>query len=110
MRISVPLVAMVALSAVVVWAADIKSGEKAYIEECKGCHQMNGAAVASVSKKMQKQGVTMRDLRIPEVQAKTDAELKKMITDGTGKMEAVKVLSAADVDNVVAFMRTMKKK
>ena len=51
----------------------------------------------------------MRDLKAPTVQAKTDAEWKKMILEGTGKMKAVKALSAADADNVVAFMRTLKK-
>jgi mono/diheme cytochrome c family protein len=98
------------LAGVAANAADVKAGQKAYEEECKGCHLMNGAAVSSVAKSMQKQGVTMRDLKAKEVQAQTDVEWKKMITEGTGKMKAIKTLSAADVDNVVAFMRTLKKK
>ena len=97
------------LAAAAAWAADVKAGQKSYEVECKDCHQMNGAAVPSVMKSMQKQGVTMRDLKAPEVQAQTDDVWKKAITAGSGKMKPVKTLSAADVDNVVAFMRTLKK-
>jgi hypothetical protein len=43
-----------------------------------------------------------------EVQAKSDAELKKVITEGKGKMKPVAGLSAKQVDNVVAFIRTLK--
>ena len=103
------VLAVTVLASVTAYAADLAAGQRSYEEECKDCHQMNGAAVPSVAKKMQLQGVTMRDLKAPTVQAKTDAEWKKMILEGTGKMKAVKALSAADADNVVAFMRTLKK-
>lgn len=39
----------------------------------------------------------------------TDAEMKSIITDGKGKMKAVKTVSGADVDNVVAYVRSFKK-
>ena len=51
----------------------------------------------------------MRHLGSKEVQAKSDAELTKDITAGNGKMKAVAGLSEADVANVVAFVRTLKK-
>ena len=51
----------------------------------------------------------MRDLGSIEVQSQSDAELKAVITDGKGKMKPVKTVTGADVDNVVAFMRTLKK-
>jgi hypothetical protein len=43
-----------------------------------------------------------------EVQSKSDAELKKAITEGKGKMKPVAGLSAKQVDDVVAFVRTLK--
>jgi hypothetical protein len=42
------------------------------------------------------------------VQKKSDADLKANITMGVGKMKPVN-LSGADLDNVVAFARTLKK-
>jgi hypothetical protein len=36
------------------------------------------------------------------------AELKKIITEGKGKMKPVKAVSGAAVDDVVAYVRTFK--
>jgi hypothetical protein len=44
-----------------------------------------------------------------KVQAKSDADLKKAITAGTGTMKPVAGLSDSDDSNVVAFLRTLKK-
>lgn len=54
--------------------------------------------------------VTMRHLGSKEVQAKSDAELKKIITEGTGKMKAIKDIPPAHVDKVIAYVRTLKGK
>jgi mono/diheme cytochrome c family protein len=91
------------------YAGDAKAGTKTYETECKECHQMNGAPISSVAKSMLKQGVKMRDLKAPEVQSQSDAEWKKSILEGNGKMKAVKTMSAADTDNVIAYMHTLKK-
>jgi len=109
MRRFLGVVAATVVAAVNAGAADVKAGQKSYEDECKDCHMMNGAPAASVAKKMLKQGVTMRDLKAKEVQSQTDDAWKKTIAEGNGKMKPVKTLSAADVDNVVAFMRTLKK-
>jgi hypothetical protein len=39
----------------------------------------------------------------------SDADLKTVITQGKGKMKPVQGLSDADVGNVIAFIRTLKK-
>ena len=91
-------------------AADAKAGEAIYMRECSDCHQKNGAPVSSVGKSMQKQGVKMLDLRDAEVQAHTDDQWKKQIVEGVGKMKPVKGLSTGEVDNVIAFIRILKKK
>jgi hypothetical protein len=43
------------------------------------------------------------------VQAKTDADLKKAVTDGTGKMKAVKSVTGPALDDLVAYLRSLKK-
>ena len=101
--------AVAAFSTVAASGADAKAGQAAYDRECSDCHAMNGAPVASVLKAMKKQSVTMRDLAAREVQTQTDADWKKLILEGTGKMKPIK-MSAPDIENVSAFMRTLKKK
>jgi mono/diheme cytochrome c family protein len=44
-----------------------------------------------------------------EVQKMSDADLKKVIVEGKGKMKPVQGLSDAEIDNVIAYVRTMKK-
>jgi len=52
--------------------------------------------------------VTFKPLGSEEIQKKTDAEFKKIITEGKDKMKPVKDLSDADMDNIIAFVRTLK--
>jgi hypothetical protein len=52
--------------------------------------------------------VEMRALGSKEVQAQSDVDLKKVITQGKGKMKGVSGLSDKQVDDVVAFVRTLK--
>jgi hypothetical protein len=53
--------------------------------------------------------VEIKPLGSADVQKQSDADLKKVLTDGRGKMKAVAGLSAADADNLVAHMRSLKK-
>ena len=53
--------------------------------------------------------VEIRDLGSAEVQGKSDGDLKKAITDGVGKMKPVSGVAGADLDNLVAFIRSLKK-
>ena len=87
-------------------AADLKKGQAAYDEECKSCHGESGAPNKPLEKKLK---ITMKDLRDPSVTAKTDAEWKKIITAGVGKMKPVKTLSGSAVDDVIAYCRAFKK-
>jgi hypothetical protein len=52
--------------------------------------------------------VEMRPLGSKDVQAQSDADLKKIVTDGKGKMKPIAGLTATQVDDVVAFLRTLK--
>jgi ribosomal protein L19E len=53
--------------------------------------------------------VDMKDLKSAEVQAMSDDDIKKVITDGKGKMKPVKTVSGAALDDVVAYVRSLKK-
>jgi len=92
-------------SAATTWAADAKAGQAAYDRSCKSCHGADGAPNAAIAKMMK---VEMRDLKSPEVQAMSDDDLKKAITDGKGKMKPIASASASAAD-IVAYIRTWKK-
>jgi mono/diheme cytochrome c family protein len=76
-----------------------------YDKSCKSCHGPEGAGNPAVAKMMK---VEMKALGSKEVQAKSDDDLKAVITKGTGKMKPIMSLSGDQVSAVVAFVRTLK--
>ncbi len=87
-------------------AGDATKGKETYTAKCKTCHGADGAGNAGMGKALK---VEFKHLGSKEVQAKKDDELKKVVTDGTGKMKALTpALAAADLDNVIAYVRTLK--
>ena len=84
--------------------ADAAAGKAVYMAKCKACHGANGEGNPAIAKM---KGVTMKALGSKEVQAKSDAQLKKDSTTGIGKMPPVK-LTDAEADSMVAFLRTLK--
>jgi len=104
MRTTLIVLGLVA-AATAMQAADVKAGQAAYDKSCKSCHGADGTPNAAVAKMMK---VDMKDLKSPEVQAMSDDDLKKAITDGKGKMKPMPSLAASAAD-IVAYMRTWKK-
>jgi mono/diheme cytochrome c family protein len=86
-------------------AADAAAGKEIYSKKCTSCHGISGEAKESAVKALK---VEMRHLGSKEVQAKSDAELKKIILEGSGKMKSVSI-DAKAADDVVAYLRTLKK-
>jgi mono/diheme cytochrome c family protein len=86
-------------------AADSAAGKAVYDKACKSCHAADGAGNPAVAKMMK---VDMKDLKSADVQGMSDDDLKKVITDGKGKMKPVASASASAAD-VVAYLRTWKK-
>ena len=87
-------------------AADAKAGAADYDKSCKRCHGADGAGNPAIAKMMK---VDLRALASAEVQKISDADMKKLITDGKGKMKPVQGVTPAQVDNIIAYVRTMKK-
>jgi len=80
-------------------------GKEVYERSCKTCHGADGRGNLKMAKMLK---VEIRDLGTKEVQAKTADELKKAITKGNGKMKPVTGLTSKQLEDVVAFLRTMK--
>jgi mono/diheme cytochrome c family protein len=106
MRILVATLVLTGTSAVVGYGADAKAGQPLYDKACKSCHGADGTPNATIAKMMK---VDMKDLKSPEVQAMIDADIKKIILDGKGKMKPVATVSDPDAEKVVAYVRSLKK-
>ena len=102
MRTILTTVAIAALSAASVFGAS----SAAYDKGCKSCHGADGTPNPAIAKMMK---VDMKDLKGPDVQAMSAADLKKIITDGKGKMKGVKTLSPAEADEAAAYVHSLKK-
>ncbi len=88
-------------------AGDATAGKDVFLKKCKACHGEDGQGNQGMAKLLK---TTITPLDAAEVQSKSDAELKKIITEGKDKMKPVKDLGEADIANVIAFVRTFKKK
>ena|SRR5437867_13201065 len=80
-------------------------GKTVFGAKCQPCHGPNGEGKASIAKMY---GVQMHPLGSKEVQTKSDADIKKTITTGQGKMKPVTGLSEKQIEDVIAFVRTLK--
>jgi mono/diheme cytochrome c family protein len=85
-------------------AAFAQAGKDVYDKSCKGCHGADGSGNPAIAKAMK---LELKHLGSKEVQAKTDAVLKKETLEGVGKMKPVK-LTEKQATDVVAFIRTLK--
>lgn len=85
--------------------AGAPEGKTVYGAKCQGCHGANGEGKAAIAKMF---SVTMHPLGSKEIQSKTDADFKKVITEGHGKMKPVTGLDDKQVADVIAFVRTLK--
>ena len=89
------------------FAADAAAGKDVFLKKCATCHGQNGEGKAALAKALK---VEFRHLGSREVQAKSDAELKKITLEGTGKMKPVREFDPKTADDVLAFLRTLEKK
>jgi len=97
---------ILATSAAGAYATDVKAGQAAYGKACKSCHGADGTANPAIAKMMK---VEMRGLQSPEVQALSEAEIKRVIVEGQGKMKPLTSFAGAAAGDVAAYVKTMKK-
>ncbi|HTX34134.1 MAG TPA: cytochrome c [Bryobacteraceae bacterium] len=93
-------------SAVALAAGNATEGKAVYDRSCKNCHGATGEANPAIAKMMK---VEIANLGSPEVQKMSDADLAKIITTGKGKMQPIRSVTGKSVDDVVAYIRTLKK-
>jgi mono/diheme cytochrome c family protein len=81
--------------------ADAAAGEATFKSKCAACHGADGKGKASMPG---------TDLTTADVAKKSDADLTATITNGKPpKMPPYKSLSADQIKDVVAYIRTLKK-
>lgn len=97
--------ALLVLAVTAIFGADAKAGKTAYDRACKSCHGADGAANPAIAKMMK---VEMKDLKSAEIQGMPNDAIAKVIMEGKGKMMAVKSVTGPAVDNVVAYVKTLK--
>jgi mono/diheme cytochrome c family protein len=86
--------------------AAASQGETLYKGKCASCHGPDGAGQTSMGKMMK-----VNDLRSPEVQKKSDAELAEFIAKGKSPMPAYeKTLNQEQIKAVVSYLRELAKK
>jgi mono/diheme cytochrome c family protein len=91
---------ILALCSTGAWAADAAAGKAIFDAKCKTCHGADGQGNPAIAKMMK---VEMKPL------GESAADVKKVITEGQGKMKPVAGVTSADLDNVVAYVHTLKK-
>jgi mono/diheme cytochrome c family protein len=110
MKLNLTLGCIVAIASIAVQpalaAGDAKAGKEVFAKKCASCHGTEGEGKDAVAKMLK---VEIRHLGSKEVQSKADAEIKKTILEGTGKMKAVSGVDSKAADDVVAYLRTLKK-
>jgi len=101
--IAIGTISLIAFAGLAIAGAN--EGKELYAAKCAPCHGANGEGKAAIAKMY---GVTQRPLASKEVQAQSDADLKKIIISGKGKMKPVSGVTEKQADDVVAFLRTLK--
>jgi mono/diheme cytochrome c family protein len=92
-RIALTL-ALLSLPAAVAFAGDAAAGKAIFATKCKACHGADGAGGA-----MDKASIA----------GTSEAAAKAAVEKGKGKMKPVATVSGADLDNVAAFVASLKK-
>ena len=101
------LVVAIALPLFSAGKGDAAAGKVVFAKRCASCHGPEGEGKEAIAKMFK---VEMHHLGAKGVQAKSDADLQKIVTQGTGKMKAVTGLSEKELTDLLAYLRTLSKK
>jgi cytochrome c6 len=85
--------------------AAASSGADVFKSKCAACHAPDGSGNTPMGQKLK-----VRDLHSADVQKQSDADLTAIITNGKPPMPAYgKTLSSADIQELVAYIRSLAK-
>ena len=88
------------------FAQDAAAGKAVYAKKCQSCHAADGNGNATMANALK---VEIKPLSSDEVQKMSDADLKKIITAGMGKMKPVAGMMPGEVDSVAYFYHVITK-
>ncbi len=81
------------------------AGADTFKAKCVICHGPDGSGSTPMGQKLK-----LRDLRSPDVQKQSDADLTAIISNGKPPMPAYRrTLSSEDIHELVAYIRTLAK-
>lgn len=74
------------------FAGDAAAGKAVYNAKCKACHGADGSGTA---------------MKLKDIRKDSDADLKKSVTDGWGRMKAVPSVETQQTGDLIAYIRTL---
>ena len=101
MRLLLTFAALATLGCPAIFAADAAAGKAVYDKSCKTCHGADGTPSAGMAKAM-----NIKDFKTTDY---SDADIKTAVTDGKGKMKPIPTVTGASLDNVAAYVKSLKK-
>lgn len=98
----VTAVAFLAISGTA-YADSPPAGQQLFESKCASCHGKDGAGQTPMGKKL-----GLKNLKSPEVQAMTDAQMLEITKKGKGKMPAYEgKLTDAQIRDVISYIRSL---
>jgi predicted CXXCH cytochrome family protein len=97
------MTAALALCSTAAFAGDAKAGKDVYDKSCKSCHGADGTPNPGMVKMMK---VDIKDFKTTDY---SEADIKTAVTAGKGKMHPIASVTGPSLDNVVAYVKSMKK-
>ena len=107
MKTFIVVLLALSFSAAALAGGDAAIGKETFRKNCATCHGVNGDGNGPMAKAL---NLKPADLSSKEIQALSDADIEKVITQGKGKMKPVKDLTKVDIANLIAFIRSLAKK
>jgi predicted CXXCH cytochrome family protein len=103
MRMILMTAAVAALCSTVMVGADATAGKAVYDKSCKTCHGADGTPNPGMVKMMK---VDIKDFKTTDY---SEADVKTAVTAGKGKMKPVPTVTGASLDDVAAYVKSLKK-